>query len=362
VPEVDAAVSGDARRIAGAMEEAGFGRSVALSERPPRVFRVAGRRREVDLTEIEGSSIEEDLGRRDFTVNAMAFDLAGRRWVDPYRGREDLAAGRLRMIAARNLEDDPLRVLRAARFIATHGLEPDAATSRACRLAAAGLDAVALERVRTEWSKLLEAAAAGPAIAWAARAGVLAPALGIATEKARRVARTAGLFDASAIRRLAPQSRRRIRLAILCWRIGLTPAETGAWLAARRWSRAESGEAAALLRLARGARDAGKALPQWEWVRDAGPLAAEALALLSLLSPGQASRARRLRDRLRQARRRGPRVSGADVIGWLGVSPGPEVGRLLAKLEVEILRGAVCSRGQARAWLSGQAAGGPVKL
>jgi poly(A) polymerase len=154
VPEVDAAVSGNAEAIARAMESAGFGRAVALSPAAPRVFRVAGRR-EVDLAEIEGASIEEDLARRDFTVNAMAFDLTARKWIDPFGGLADLSAGRLRQVAPSNLAEDPLRVLRAARFIATHGLRPDADTSRAARRVAPALATVAAERLRAEWIKIL---------------------------------------------------------------------------------------------------------------------------------------------------------------------------------------------------------------
>ncbi|HLN57786.1 MAG TPA: hypothetical protein VK416_04450, partial [Thermoanaerobaculia bacterium] len=119
VAEVDAAVSGDVEILARAMEDAGLGRAVPLSRSPPRVFRVAGKR-EVDLAEIAGASIEQDLKRRDFTVNAMAFDLATRQWLDPFGGLKDLAGGRLRAVSAQNLAEDPLRVLRAARFLATH--------------------------------------------------------------------------------------------------------------------------------------------------------------------------------------------------------------------------------------------------
>ena len=353
VPEVDAAVSGNVQRVAAAMEDAGFGRAVAISRRPPRVFRIAGRR-EVDLAELEGLSIEEDLTRRDFTVNAMAFDLAHRRWLDPFGGREDLAAGRLRLVSRRNLEEDPLRVLRAARFIATHGLQPDAATSRACRLAASGLAGVAPERIRAEWIKLLESPRAGPAIAWAGRAGALEPALRLDSGRTGRLARASHRLDAPAIRRLPPDRRRRLRLALVCAAAGISSAEAAAWLAARRYGRSESGQVAALLRLASDARRASGVRPPWAWVRDAGDLAPDALTLLVLLSPEAAPRARGLRRRLRKARRKGPRVSGGDILAWLGLPPGPEVGRLLAELEVEILRGTVRSRREVRTWLSVQ--------
>jgi tRNA nucleotidyltransferase (CCA-adding enzyme) len=357
VPEVDAVVSGNLDGVAAALESEGFGRAVPLSKRPPRVFRIAGQR-EIDLAEIEGVSIEEDLRRRDFTVNAIAFDLTRGRWLDPFGGLRDLAAKRLRMVSARNLKDDPLRVLRAARFLATHGLEPDRATSAACRQAAPGLADVAPERVRAEWVRLLEAPRVEPAIAWAGRVGALGPALRVPAARAGKLERAAGRFDAPAIRRLPPGSRRRVRLALVAAEIVLGAEDSGAWLAARRYGRAESGEVAALLDLASRARRTRDAREDWAWVRDAGDRTPEALALFAALSRRRLERARILRLKRRRRPRRRPRVTGADVLAWLRVSPGPDVGRLLAELEIEILRGAVRSRRQARTWLSGQGPGG----
>lgn len=343
-------MSGDAQVLARAMESAGLGRALALSPNAPRVYRVAGRR-EVDLAEIGSASIEEDLKRRDFTVNAMAFDLRTRQWLDPFGGLEDLAAGRLRAVSEQNLAEDPLRVLRAARFIATHELAPDPETSRACRRAAPWLAQVALERIRAEWVRMFEARRAAPALLWASRANLLRPALGISQTQARRLARSALLFDAPALQRREPESRRRLRLALLCARLGLAAGSAAAWLGARRYGRSEAGDAAALLKLADGAGRAGTPRSQWGWVRDAGPLAAEALVLLRLLNPGSQARARALARRVAAARRRGPAVSGADVLKWLKIPPGPSIGKLLADLQVEILSGAVRTRPQARAWL-----------
>ncbi len=74
-----------------------------------------------------GDDIETDLSRRDFTVNAMALRLPDPRLVDPFDGAVDLAARRLRTPLSPDVSftDDPLRMLRAARFIAGFGLEPD---------------------------------------------------------------------------------------------------------------------------------------------------------------------------------------------------------------------------------------------
>jgi tRNA nucleotidyltransferase/poly(A) polymerase len=353
VREVDAAVSGDVERLARAMESEGLGRAVSISPAAPRVFRVAGKR-ELDLAEIEGASIEEDLKRRDFTVNAMAFDLTARKWLDPFGGLADLSAGRLRQLAPSNLAEDPLRVLRAARFIATHGLRPDAETSRSCRRVAPALAEVAPERLRAEWIKILEARHVAPSLSWAARVSALGPALGLSPAQARRLARSGKLLDAPALVRRDAESRRRLRLALLCARIGLRRgSRAAAWLAARRYGRSEAGDVGRLLWLVESAAAADSPGEQWAWVRDSGAMASEALLLFRLLIPGRSDRARVLTRRVHSARRRGPAVSGNDVLAWLKIPPGPAVGRLLARMEIEKLRGAVRTRRQARAWLLG---------
>jgi poly(A) polymerase len=102
-------------------------------------------------------AIEADLSRRDFTVNAMALEVPEPRLVDPFDGAGDLAAGRLRtpLSPEESFTDDPLRMLRAARFIAGYGLEPDEALVRAVHDLGARLDIVSAERIRDELDKLI---------------------------------------------------------------------------------------------------------------------------------------------------------------------------------------------------------------
>jgi len=73
------------------------------------------------------AGVEEDLSRRDFTINAMAIPLDEPRLIDPHSGREDLADGLLRILHPRSFEDDPTRAIRAARYSARFGfsLEPE---------------------------------------------------------------------------------------------------------------------------------------------------------------------------------------------------------------------------------------------
>ena len=104
-----------------------------------------------------GTSIDDDLARRDFTVNSMALELPGPVLVDPFDGAADLAAKRLRTPLAPEVSftDDPLRMLRAARFIAGYELEPDPELVAAVRAHAHRLEIVSAERIRDELDKLL---------------------------------------------------------------------------------------------------------------------------------------------------------------------------------------------------------------
>ena len=104
-----------------------------------------------------GSDIGTDLSRRDFTVNAMALSLPDLVLVDPFDGITDLAARRLRtpLDPGVSFSDDPLRMLRAARFIAGYGLRPDAELVRAVETMGSRLGIVSRERIRDELDKLL---------------------------------------------------------------------------------------------------------------------------------------------------------------------------------------------------------------
>ena len=104
-----------------------------------------------------GDDVVQDLARRDFTVNAMAIDTADGALIDPYGGWDDLVAGVLRtpLDPSVSFGDDPLRMLRAARFVASHGLAPDDALVGAVEAMLDRLDIVAVERVRDEFEKLL---------------------------------------------------------------------------------------------------------------------------------------------------------------------------------------------------------------
>ena len=106
-----------------------------------------------------GRDIEADLARRDFTCNAMAVRLPEPRFVDPFGGLADLRAGLLRtpIDAESSFGDDPLRMVRLARFAAVLGADADEPARKAASVMAAQLDGISRERIRVELDKLITA-------------------------------------------------------------------------------------------------------------------------------------------------------------------------------------------------------------
>ncbi len=104
-----------------------------------------------------GDTLEGDLSRRDFTVNALALRLPSAEFVDEFGGLGDLAAGVLRtpVTPEQSFSDDPLRMMRAARFVAQRGFEADEATTAAMTAMADRIEIVSAERVRDELVKLV---------------------------------------------------------------------------------------------------------------------------------------------------------------------------------------------------------------
>ncbi len=104
-----------------------------------------------------GDTLDGDLVRRDFTVNAMAVSIPGKQFADPYGGLADLAARVIRTPAAPELSfsDDPLRMMRAARFAAQLGFTPAPEVVTAMTEMADRIEIISAERVRDELTKLL---------------------------------------------------------------------------------------------------------------------------------------------------------------------------------------------------------------
>ena len=158
-PDLDVVVDGDVRAAARRLGRGAGGASFELSDQFG-AWRVVARNRtwQVDLTPLQGGSLDVDLGARDLTVNAMAEPLSGGALVDPYGGARDLEERRLRMVSPEGFRADALRTLRVARLATELSFDVDPETAAAVRVHAAGLTGVSQERVFSELRRIVTAA------------------------------------------------------------------------------------------------------------------------------------------------------------------------------------------------------------
>ncbi|MHB1835792.1 MAG: HDIG domain-containing metalloprotein [Solirubrobacteraceae bacterium] len=159
--DFDVVVDASVREVARKLGRAAGGFSFELSHSFG-AWRVVARDRswQVDLTPLDGDTIDDDLAKRDLTINAIAEPLDGGARVDPFGGVEDLRGRRLRAVSTRAFEADPLRVMRVARIACELGFEIEPDTLALARRAAAGLSSVAAERVFAELRRVVCAPAA----------------------------------------------------------------------------------------------------------------------------------------------------------------------------------------------------------
>jgi poly(A) polymerase len=163
--DVDLVAAGDvaplARRLAKTKGTVAFPLSEAFG-----AWRVSerGGAWQADLMPLEGETIEQDLARRDFTVNAMAEPLEGGEIVDPFGGRSDVAARRLKLVSPGALDADPVRVLRLVRLATEVDLDFDPSVVGPAREAAPRVADAAAERVFAELRRIVLAPGHAPGL------------------------------------------------------------------------------------------------------------------------------------------------------------------------------------------------------
>lgn len=342
------------------------GRTYEITTHRAEVYRPDSRKPDVTF----GDDIETDLSRRDFTVNAMALELPSLTLVDPFHGMADLASRQLRtpLDPEVSFADDPLRMLRAARFAAAYHLAPDPALVTAVRAGHQRMAIVSAERIRDELDKIMVLPAPSLALRFVADTGLAEeflpelPALRLEQDPVHRhkdvLAHTLAVVDKTSPDRL-------LRLAALFHDVGKPKTRAfdqgkvtfhnhdlvGARMTRRRmealrYPKEEVDTVARLVELhlrfhtyALGWTD--KAVRRY--VRDAGPLldrlneltrsdcttrnAAKAAALARRMDQLEeritALRAQEELDAIR------PDLNGTQVMARLGLSPGRDVGEAL---------------------------------
>jgi tRNA nucleotidyltransferase (CCA-adding enzyme) len=350
--DVDLAVEGDGQAFARALAaELGgrlkphdaFGTAVVEYGDGERVDVVTARRESYPapaaLPTVEPSTIEDDLFRRDFTINAMAAALTGPETgslIDPFEGRRDLEAKTIRVLHDRSFVDDPTRIFRALRYASRYGFELEEHTAALAHEAIeAGLvGRLSPARLRDELVLLLDEPRADEAFALLEAFGAdRAVHPGLAADEAAR-----DLF-----RRLL-DLRERYGLGIPSWRLGLAAlarnvTEPRAWLDGLKLRRQDAQAIAAAVtagpRLAdelREQRDPAEVVALAEPHPPDAPLFALALADVPALHD--------YFERLRNVRLE---VDGADL-AELGLAESPRVGEVLSELRRRKLNGELDGR------------------
>jgi tRNA nucleotidyltransferase (CCA-adding enzyme) len=344
--DVDVVVEGDAISLANALADELEGRVRAHRQFGTAVVLYGDERVDVVtarsetyhapavLPTVEPGTIGEDLHRRDFTINAMAVSLKGENLgelVDPFGGREDLEAGRIRILHERSFVDDPTRILRAIRYEDRYGFRMDDETARLARecIETGHVGDLSGARLRDELEALLEEGDVSHAIPRLAE-------LGAHREIHERV-----VADEEAVRvfdRLR-ELNERYGLEIPAWRLGfealgrkLPPAEISEWLDRLKIRRHDAQQIEHAI--VEGPRIAG----------DLGGTPADVVAAaephdpdapLFALALDDAPQLHEYFDRLRGIRLE---ISGADL-AKLGLGESPRVGEILGEVRRRKLNG-----------------------
>jgi tRNA nucleotidyltransferase (CCA-adding enzyme) len=177
-PDLDLVVPVEAIDLAQTLARR-HGGTVVILDRDRSIARLVLRGWTVDLARLEGPTLEADLRRRDYSLNAIALTLpqvrAGAVLVDPCHGLQDLAAGRLRALSEANLLDDPLRLLRGMRLGGDLALSIDRQSGGWIRENRARLTQVAPERVLAELERMAASRSGQQGLALALDYGLLEP-------------------------------------------------------------------------------------------------------------------------------------------------------------------------------------------
>jgi tRNA nucleotidyltransferase (CCA-adding enzyme) len=347
-PDLDLVVSGDAIALARSLARR-IGGSCVVLDAERSMARLVLRGWTIDLARRIGTSLEDDLQRRDYTINAIALPLAGgSEPLDPTGGLADLAAGQLRAIREANLLEDPLRLLRGVRLAAELNFRLEPLTHSWIGRHHQHLAAVAGERVLAELERLAAAGVGPDGLILAIQLGLLqvgggagdgaCPQLaGLSTEQALAhglsaeeagwalpLARLAACLDGAAVARLHGSRRLQQRCERLRhWRDRL----------ASHQPVSPSGTIDAVPPLSPGALEQ---LAEGERLALQRQLEADWPALALLLDPADSDPLlRRWRDGTDVLLHPRSPLDGGQLQTWLNLPPGPRLGRLIEHLTLE---------------------------
>lgn len=316
-----------------------------------------------DFAQQEGESLETDLHRRDFTINAIAYNPHTHEILDPLQGCVDLKHRLLRMISPANLEDDPLRLMRAYRQAAQLGFTVEPETQHTLRSLSSHITKVAVERVRVELSYLLLISGGVPWIINAWEDGLIAPLFKYATQesvyllpKVEAVAaqltetwQQLGVELAQCVRDTVKTTW--LGVAKLACLVSQEPETAETELLELSYSRAEVKAVTTALRLLPQFKVAQMSLRQQFFLFKEAGLVFPSLAVLAVVHNIQVEGIAPLIARYLNpddlVAHHTSLVSGNDIMVALGVTPSPLIGELLTEIAVAQIEGKVSTAAEA---------------
>jgi tRNA nucleotidyltransferase/poly(A) polymerase len=373
IHDFDAVVSGRGREISERLAQTLPARLVLLGGKEFAAYRLVGLAEEKDVVDIwdrAGTTLYQDLARRDFTINSFSFDLRTQEVSDPFNGIGDLSRKVLRATTPESFTGDPLRVLRLPRLLLRlpgFAVEPD--TVGLARRSSSGLAGIASERVRDELLLLFDHPDAARGLIllleldlypglWLGRPGEAGPP-GLALSELESLP---GIVRE--LRSHAPSATVDARAARLASVFANLPGDRPLdalerFQDAGYLTRSLAADVGRLLRLTDLPEDD---LGRRRFLHQTGTLWATAACFLAVRAAAHGRRWRHALPHLAElARREGgtlfdpPRLlDGAEVQALLGVPPGPDVGRALQAVREAQVDGRVRTKEEAIALLSEQ--------
>ena len=349
--------------------QAGF----VVLDQARQIARVVFAQATVDFAQQQGGSLEADLRRRDFTINAIAYHPPTQRLIDPLGGAADIARKTIRMVSYQNLSADPLRLMRAYRQAAQLGFDLDADTQTAISQLSTQLPQVSIERVRSELDALLSTPSASQQLKPVLKHQLLQYCLPYF--RAESIAQIAAIeaavtqleaalpnYSKSLYRWPEPVAnsayRSWIKAAKLSCMVCADPATAEVELMALKYSRSETRAVLTLLKLQpdiAAMRSQPLSRSQQFFLFKTAGKSFPAISLLALaqgvklavLQP-LIARFLNLEDEVAHSQ---PLVTGRELIKQLGIPPGPEVGALLKAVECAQAEGEIQDAQAAIAWI-----------
>lgn len=330
--------------------KAGF---VVLDEQR-QIARVVFEAGTIDFAQQEGDSVETDLRRRDFTINAIAYSPHTYTLIDPLGGQVDLEKKVLRMVSPANLQDDPLRLMRAYRQAAQLNFSIEPATQTTIQSLATLLGNVAAERVQTELGYLLN----NQGSHWLEQvwqAGLLKPWFKkVTAEKLRYVANADGAARSLGETWAQLHQSQWQWLAKLACLVSWEPEQAESELVGLKYSRAQIKTVITAIKhlpqLLQHATQPMSLKEQYFFfleVGDAFPVIALLAAAVGTDKESFAPLLERYFDPTDQVAHPQPLVTGNDLINALNLSPSPKVGKLLTEIQIAFIEGRISTKEEA---------------